>query len=438
MINYDDINLISDDTYYLDNNDVFIAKKGKNIDLFNLINIAKSKKPKYIITNKKINDIIYIKNLKKFENKIIKKYKINPRIIGVTGTNGKTSTTTIIYSILKSLNKKVMLIGSNGVYYNKLKLKTRNTTPSRLSILYLINKYLDNDSYLVIELSSQSYDRIKTFKIDYLVFTNLNKEHLDTHKTMTRYFNAKKKIINLLKNKENLFINIDDNYGKKLKKMYTESRGYSLNDLKIINTNPIEFNFNNLVFKSKLSGEFNVYNIYSSYLLINKIINENEKIINALKDINHIEGRNNIYYYKTNKVIIDYAHTPFSFENIIKHYSNVEHNNLYILFGFGGNKDINKRSEMLEIAYKYSKNIILTEDNNRNESFINIIKSSLKKEKENIVIIQNRKEAIKFIMNKLTDNDILLILGKGNEDYMLKNNKIYPYSDYEEIKRWLV
>ena len=93
---------------------------------------------------------------------------------------------------------------------------------------------------------------------------------------------------------------------------------------------------------------------------------------------------------------------------------------------------------MLEIAYKYSKNIILTEDNNRNESFINIIKSSLKKEKENVVIIQNRKEAIKFIMNKLTDNDILLILGKGNEDYMLKNNKIYPYSDYEEIKRWLV
>lgn len=435
----DNIHLITDDTYYLDNNDIFIAKKGKNIKLKSLINIAKLKNPKLIVTNKRINDnkIKYIKNLKKYEKEVIKNYKIRPIIIGVTGTNGKTSTTTIIYSLLKKNNKKAMLIGSNGVYFENLKFKTRNTTPSKLSILYLINKYLDNNSYLVIELSSQSYNRIKDLKFDYLVFTNLSKEHLDTHKTMNNYFKAKLKIINLLKNKENLYVNIDDQYGKKIIKKYLNCQKYSLKDISIISVEPIKFKLNDLIITSNLAGKFNIYNIYSGYLIVNKIIKDDKKIIESIMSIKSIAGRNEVYEYKTNKIIIDYAHTPYSFENIIHHYSNLIHNNLILLFGFGGNKDIKKRKEMLNIACKYSENIILTEDNSRFEPFINIMKTAIKKDINNLIIIQDRKEAIKYAINNLCNNDYLLILGKGNEEYILKNGNIYPYSDYEEIKKWI-
>ena len=208
MFNKNEINLISDDTNYLTNEDILILKRGKNYKIDQILKEAKSKNPKLIISNYHHKDIYYVKNINKYEKKIIKEYNVNPTIIGVTGTNGKTSTSTIIYSVLKKLNKKVMLIGTNGIYFNDFKLPTRNTTPSKLTILYLINKYLDNNSYLIIELSSQSYSRIKSLYIDYLIFTNLSKEHLDTHKTMKRYFKAKIKIINLLKNKENLFINL--------------------------------------------------------------------------------------------------------------------------------------------------------------------------------------------------------------------------------------
>lgn len=438
MFNKNEINLISDDTNYLTNEDIFILKRGKNYKIDQILKEAKSKNPKLIISNYHHKDIYYVKNINKYEKKIIKEYNVNPTIIGVTGTNGKTSTTTIIYSVLKKLNKKVMLIGSNGIYFNDFKLPTRNTTPSKLTILYLINKYLDNNSYLIIELSSQSYSRIKSLHIDYLIFTNLSKEHLDTHKTMKRYFKAKIKIINLLKNKENLFINIDDNYGKKLLKKYKIAQTYSIKDINIISNNPIKFIFNNYKVTSKLSGNFNIYNILSSILVVNKIFTNLESIIESIKDIDVIEGRNNVYNYKNNKIIIDYAHTPYSFENIISHYYHLKFNSIYILFGFGGNKDISKRSEMIQVSLKYSNNIILTEDNSRDEKFINIIKSALKDEYDNLIIIQDRKEAIRYAISKLSDNDCLLILGKGNENYMLKNKEFIEYSDYGEVKKWLI
>ena len=438
MFNKNEINLISDDTNYLTNEDIFILKRGKNYKIDQILKEAKNKNPKLIISNYHHKDIYYVKNINKYEKKIIKEYNVNPTIIGVTGTNGKTSTSTIIYSVLKKLNKKVMLIGSNGIYFNDFKLPTRNTTPSKLTILYLINKYLDNNSYLIIELSSQSYSRIKSLDIDYLIFTNLSKEHLDTHKTMKRYFKAKIKIINLLKNKENLFINIDDNYGKKLLKKYKIAQTYSIKDINIISNNPIKFIFNNYKVTSKLSGNFNIYNILSSILVVNKIFTNLESIIELIKDIDVIEGRNNVYNYKNNKIIIDYAHTPYSFENIISHYYHLKFNSIYILFGFGGNKDISKRSEMIQVSLKYSNNIILTEDNSRDEKFINIFNSALKDEYDKLIIIQDRKEAIRYAISKLSDNDCLLILGKGNENYMLKNKEFIEYSDYGEVKKWLI
>ena len=432
------IELISDDTNYLDENDIFIAKKGKNINVNNLINLALNKNPKEIISNVKNKKVKYIFNLKKYENKIIKNYKINPIIIGVTGTNGKTSTTTIIFNILKSLNKDVMLIGTNGVFYKDLKFKNRNTTPSKLSILYLINKYLSNNSFLVIELSSQSYQRIKDIKIDYLIYTNLSSEHLDYHKTMNKYFKAKLRIIKNLKDKSNLFINIDDKYGLKLLKRYPNAHKYSLNDLIIKSLNPIKFIYKNREYMSKLSIKFNIYNIYSAVLLVNKLTNEEDKIIESIKDINYIDGRNNIINYKDNKIIIDYAHTPFSIENILEYYSSIKHNNIYVLIGFGGNRDKEKRFKMVQSILKYTNNIVISEDNNRNECFIDIIKSTLKEETNNLIIIQNRKEAIRYCINKLISNDYLLILGKGNEEYMIKNNEYIKYSDYEEVIKWII
>ena len=264
--------LIVDDTLYLSKGDIFLLRKGNNYNVNYLIKKAKEKEASSIISSYKDKDIIYIKNINKYIEKYIKTLKVEPIIIGVTGSNGKTSTTTIIYNILRSLNKKVMLIGTNGVYFESNHFKTRNTTISNLSIYYLINKYLDNNSYLIMELSSQGYNRIKNIKFDYIIYTNLDNEHLDYHKTMKRYLKAKVKILKLIKNKENLFINLDDYYGKKLVKTFKNATFYSLNDLKILNNNPIEFYYKNNKIKSLLTCDFNIYNIFSSYLLLNKVL----------------------------------------------------------------------------------------------------------------------------------------------------------------------
>ena len=209
-----------------------------------------------------------------------------------------------------------MLIGTNGVYFESINLKTRNTTISNLSIHYLINKYLDNDSYLIMELSSQGYERIKNIKFDYIIYTNLDNEHLDYHKTMNNYFKAKIKILNLVKNKKNLIINKDDYYGNKLLKKYKDAIFYSLKDIKILNNNPISFIYNNKEIKTLLTSDFNIYNIYSSYLLLNKILKE--EFIDKFLLIKAIKGRNNLIKYKSNKIIIDYAHTPKSVEKTIR------------------------------------------------------------------------------------------------------------------------
>ena len=158
--------LIVDDTLYLSKGDIYLLNKGKNYDVNYLINKAKEKEPSLIISSLKNKEIKHINNIKKYLKNYINNLNIHPTIIGVTGSNGKTSTTTIIYNILKHLNKKVMLIGTNGVYFVSINLKTRNTTISNLSIHYLINKYLDNDSYLIMELSSQgTMDRLGCLEV---------------------------------------------------------------------------------------------------------------------------------------------------------------------------------------------------------------------------------------------------------------------------------
>ena len=422
-----------DDTLYLTENDIFILKKGKKENIYNVLNLAKEKNPKKIISNYKIkdNNVSYIKNIKKYENEYLNKTKITPTIIGVTGTNGKTSTTTIIYETLKSLNKKTMLIGTNGIYFNDLHLKTRNTTISKLAINYLINKYLDNNSFLIMELSSQGYKRINNLKFDYIIFTNLSNEHLDYHKTMYNYFNAKKKILKLIKKEQNLFINIDDKYGVKLSKIFKESSKYSLKNIKINSLNPISFYVKDKLINSKLTGEFNIYNLYSSFLILNRILKED--FIYNLNLVNEIKGRNNLINFKNRNIVIDYAHTPNSIHNILDFYSSIKHNKIYVIIGFGGNRDKKKRPLMLNECLKYTNNIIITEDNSRDEKFNDIIKFTLKKIQNNLMIIQNRKEAIHYAVNRLKENDYLLILGKGNEEYIIKNNKKENHNDYEEV-----
>ena len=170
-------------------------------------------------------------------------------------------------------------------------------------------------------------------------------------------------------------------------------------------------------------------------MLLNKILKE--EFVDKFLLIKAIKGRNNLIKYKSNKIIIDYAHTPKSVDNIVKFYKSLNPSNLYVILGFGGNKDIKKRSIILKNALNYTNNIIITEDNSRNEEFINIIKTTLKEETNNLIIIQNRKEAIRYAISLLKENDTLLILGKGNEEFILKNNKMIKHSDYKEVKKWI-
>lgn len=440
--------MIKCDSRKVKSGDTFIALKGINDDGHKYVMDAiKNGASKVIVEYGEYPvDTVIVDNTREYLNKYLYDNYYNDikdlKIIGVTGTNGKTTTCYLLYQALNMLNIKCAYIGTLGFYNLEYHHTLNNTTPDILDI-YEMLLYCKNNNYkyVAMEVSSQglAYNRLDSILFDYAVFTNLTIDHLDFHKTMDNYVYEKQKLFKKLKPNGIKIVNNDDEYKDYFKDNTTITYGFSNSDYTIndytSNLDKTKFKINNIEYTTNLIGKHNVYNISIVIIILNILKIDNNKIIEIVSKLKHAIGRMDTIKYRDNLIIIDYAHTPDAVEKIIKSVTYLG-NNVITLIGCGGNRDKTKRPIMGNIATKLSDYVIFTSDNPRDENPLDIINDIIQNvDTFNYEIEENREKAIKKGIQKLKKNDILLLLGKGHEDYQIINGHKDHFSDIEVVLR---
>tara|TARA_B100000963_G_scaffold128400_1_gene112066 strand:- start:5761 stop:7134 length:1374 start_codon:yes stop_codon:yes gene_type:complete len=449
-------NNFCNDTRILKKNDVFfdlVSNKNKKNPF---IKTAIKKKPRLIVTQQECNydKILKVKNIKNFYFSLIKKkYKDIPNnLYAVTGTNGKSSVAGFFYQI-NILNKlSCANIGTLGFHSNKYSKQNYLTTPDNLNTYKFLN-YIKSlkINRAIIEASSHGLHqgRLNKLKFNGVVFTNFSRDHLDYHKSMRSYFNAKLIIFkqNLKKNSD---IICDDKIAKLIKKKNIKKdvkfilQSKNKNLIKIIGFKPqgsktkVKINYNNKVYNIVVNiiGKFQIENLFQAIILSVSSGISVRNILKVLPRVKPINGRLNILKNKKKTVCLDYAHTPDGLEKVITTLENHFKKKVNIVFGCGGNRDKGKRVKMAKIASKLCKKIIVTDDNPRDENAKEITKQIFKYIKKG-QIINNRRLAIKKAIDETNLNEVLLVAGKGHENYQIINGKQFYFSDRKEIIKYL-
>lgn len=372
-------------------------------------------------------------------------------LIGVTGTNGKTSVTYMLKKILEDAGHKVGLVGTIQNMIGDEVIETENTTPDAHELNRLFRKMYDAGcDYAVMECSSHALDQKRIYGVcfDVAIFTNLTQDHLDYHITMENYLNAKKKLFGMCKT---AVVNFDDKYTSMLTEgldckvvTYSAESNNSTYSAKNIQYRADGVDYElvgyELIKRMKLStgGKFTVYNSMAAAVAANEAGVSFDSIAKSFKDFCGVKGRaENVPTGRDFTLIIDYAHTPDGIENILTTFSECEKNRLIILFGCGGERDRTKRPIMGRIAAKYADFVIVTSDNPRGDNpreIIDDILVGLDKSPTPYKVIEDRTEAIKFALQNARKNDIIILAGKGHETYqILKTGKIH-YDEREIVK----
>lgn len=378
-------------------------------------------------------------------------YVINDmKIIGITGTNGKTTSCFLTYQILNKLGIKCAYIGTIG-FYLKDKLRNLPNTSVDIADLYglLVEAYENDYKYVCLEVSSQglSMDRFKTISFDIAAFTNLTQDHLDYHKTMNNYCLAKQQLFKQLKKDGKAIINADDKYKDYylLKDNNNITFGlngdYKIDDLKFTNKySMLDYSYQNKNYqiKTNLIGEYNIYNLLTAIVICHELGLDLNKINSVLDNLNMPSGRMERIDYNNNLIIVDYAHTPDAISNIIKTIKPICKGNLYVTFGCTGSRDKTKRPIMTNIVLENVTKAIITIDDPHDEDPSDIVKDMLNGITfNNYEVCLDRKKAIHKGINLLKDNDILLILGKGHEEFIIFKDKKIPFNDKKEVLAYI-
>ena len=435
---------------------VFVALKGLTVDGHDFIPQAIENGASKIICERKTEyniDYEIVSNTEKWLKETLyneyHEYIDKLKLIGVTGTNGKTTSCYLTYQMLISLGIDTAYIGTIGYHHKDEFIELNNTTPDVLTIYKLLyHAYETNCKVVVMEVSSQalSYDRLYGINYDIISFTNLTEDHLDYHKTMENYLNAKLLILNHLKENAIITANSDDKASIHFKKENHKYLTFGYNgDYKIINTNinpietKLEFNYKNINYDVivPLTSKFNVYNYLTMLSIVNNYGIPIEDIINKTNLLTAPKGRCESYKVNNGFAIIDYAHTPDAVEKVITAYNELKKNKVITIIGCGGDRDPKKRPIMGDIATKLSNYVIFTNDNPRTEDPNNIMNDILKGVKSNnYEVILDRKLAIKKGIDMMNKDDILLILGKGHENYQIIGKEKHHLDDSEEVLNW--
>lgn len=370
-------------------------------------------------------------------------------LIGITGTNGKTTSCYFTYELLKKLNVKCAYIGTIGFFTDKKVRDLNNTTPELIELYDMFLECKKNNiKVIVMEVSSHALEleRVYGLKFDYVVFTNLTVDHLLFHKSMNNYLNAKKKLFKMLKPNGISITNIDDKYYKDFILEDTITYGKNNSDFNIIksklkhNRTIYIFKYKNKKYKIKMNiaGEYNIYNSLVSIIILINMGYNIRKIIKLFKKITLPNGRMEMIKYKRNSIFIDYAHTPDAVKNVLANAYKFKKGKVYTVIGCGGERDRTKRKDMGIISTDLSDYVIFTNDNPRSEDMNQIINDIIYDiDKNNYEVILDRKKAIIKGIDLLKNNDILFILGKGHEEYQIINGIKYHFSDKEEVLKYI-
>lgn len=453
---------------------LFVCIQGLHVDGHNYIEKAIAQGAKAIVMSKDVHVPDHIGVIKVFQTRealltiapFFYDYPANKmRMIGVTGTNGKTTTTHIIGHILEGLGHKVGIIGTVHVFINGVSYPVHNTTPDAGELQPILYQMVEAGvEYCIMEVSSHALDlrRVAGVEFDTAIFTNLTQDHLDYHKTFENYLQAKLKLFEQVsmakqvKIPKGAVVNIDDPYGKDIMdKVDCRSLRFGTKEEGDLLASQIEMTSKKtsfaLLYKGEsypvqmdITGLFNVYNTLAS---VGACLMEGismEDIIEGLRSFRAVPGRFELIEEgQPFAVVVDYAHSPDGLENILKTAQKIVENNILVVFGCGGDRDATKRPIMGSIAAQYGDQIFITSDNPRTEDPESIVRQVEVGVKEGLragsiyKTIVDRREAIFEAIKTAQKGDIVIIAGKGHEDYQILKDKTIHFDDREVAREAL-
>ena len=436
----------------------FVAIKGYTVDGHDYIEDAIKNGATAVIAQKEVNcsvPVTVVENSAEYYQKLlVKEYKDefkDLKLIGITGTNGKTTSAYLTYQMLLDLGKKAAYIGTIGFMCGDYFKELPNTSPEILTTYKLLEKAKEMEcEYVVMEVSNFALDQKRIEGLEFVAgaFTNLTEDHLDYHKTMENYLKAKLLLTDYIKKDGVLLVNKDDEASKKFIERFknTKTFGYGNADYDILSDDiypdhtDIIFKVNEKGYKvtTNLTSKFNVYNYFTMFSILHELGFEINELIEKTKDLKAPKGRCETYKVKDGFAVVDYAHTPDAVLKTVTAYKELAKARVITLVGCGGDRDPMKRPIMGEIASNYSDYVIFTNDNPRTEDPENIMKDILKGvKKDNYEVCLDRREAIKKALDMIKKDDIVLLLGKGHEDYQILGHTKVHLDDSEEILKYI-
>lgn len=438
--------------------DLLICINGTNVNGHKFIESAKLKGAVAFVIEEDVQKddgftYIKVKSTNEVMSILGKNFYENPseklELVGVTGTNGKTSVATFLKDIL-SQDEKCGFIGTTGIFDGKNNYLNKNTTPNNIEIQKSLSNMIENNcKYCAMEVSSHALalKRVENLKYKVGIFTNLTEDHLDFHKTFENYRKSKESLFYMTTTAN--IINIDDVNGRiileNIKDLEVPCYTYGINydatfrakDVKLYEDKTIFTLLGPDGFQREVTlnmvGQFTVYNCLAAIcacFVLNMDLNE---ILNRISNLKGVNGRfDKVDNDKNIHVFVDYAHTPDALDNVLKSIKAFARGRIITVFGCGGNREKAKRPIMGKIAQQYSDLAIITSDNPRYEEPSEIIKDILigiDKNKENYLVIVDRKDAIKESIHRAKEGDIVLIAGKGHENYQIIKDEVVEFDD---------
>jgi UDP-N-acetylmuramoyl-L-alanyl-D-glutamate--2,6-diaminopimelate ligase len=442
-------------------NSLFVCINGNRCDGHSLARKAIEKGAVAVVTDKDLSlpQQIIVDDTRKALATISSNFYGNPskklKIIGVTGTNGKTSSCFFIKEILNSLGVKCGIIGTIKNGWDTYECESNLTTPESMELHRLFSQMVESGcEYCVMEVSSQALTQKRVHGIDFCAsaITNITPEHLDYHGCMGDYIKAK---LELAESSEFTCVNTDDeniaeNLGKIKSRIITYSAisdkaDYTAKNI-VCNENGIKYEFVGLDcierIQSSLHGQFTVYNTLCAVSILLNLGFDIEKIAEAVEKLTPVKGRGEIVPVPRKfTVMIDYAHTPDGLQNILSSVRQITKGKVIVVFGCGGDRDKSKRAEMGRIAGELSNYAVVTSDNPRTENpllIMNDILCGMEKTKSRIAVIENRRQAIEFALCKARKGDTVILAGKGHETYQIIGNEKIPFDEREVVQEYFL
>lgn len=438
--------------------DLFICTMGATTDRHDYIEDAISNGASAVVVSRDVScsvPTIRVENTNQELPRLASKFYDYPekdlKILAVTGTNGKTTVAEIIQHLLGK--EECGYLGTNGMICSKFHSSIRNTTPDSDRLYKYFRKFVDAGcKYLSMETSSEAFfrHRLDNLEFDVGIITNITEDHLNVHKTIENYVSCKKELLKQVKDAGVCILNTEDTYFKEcleLSKKHALTYGkmegatlqivsYQLKDSKTEMV--LKYQGHEYEIESPLLGEFNIYNLCAALLGATSLGYDFQELLKKISTIETPSGRLEFLDFgQPYKIVLDYAHTPDAFSKIYPFLNSIKEKRLITVTGSAGGREVEKRGPMGKIVLENSDFVIFTMDDPRCESVDSIIDDLISlSDHKNYQRIQNREEAISYALSMAEEGDIILIAGKGNDNYMAIGNEYVPYCDIEVIKSY--